>query len=79
MTAGFQVWDSDGSLQIDVATRMFRGISLLSIGTGPGSATVSTGGGTLLAYVKGIPNTSLPERTISISGNTVSWSSGRGN
>ena len=73
MTAGFQVFNSDGSLQFDTSTRTFRPVMSFSTGTSNGSKTIAnlTDAGTPEVFMLGKLNGGEP--AITISGNTVSW------
>lgn len=79
MSAGIKTWAANGAQELDIATRLLRGLTIVQMGNGSGSVQVSSGGGQIIAYVKGIPGTFSEERSISVSGSTVSWSAGRGN
>lgn len=73
MTAGLQIFNADGSLQMDIGSRTLRLITALDVSTATGSTTqpnLSTG----VALVGVIPVDYMKKTpTITRSGNTVSW------
>lgn len=79
MPQGLETYNADGSAQISFGDRVFRSLQAIGI-TGAGSITVDSQGGTLRGFVPGTmaPGAKTEERVVTVSGNTVSWTAGRG-
>lgn len=78
MGVGIEVYNPDGSLQFDIGSRLFRTLNVTNTSTA-GSITISgaTAQGTVVAAV--VPVTEADgggPPVVTVSGNTVSWTSG---
>jgi hypothetical protein len=71
MPAGLRVWNADGSLQFDSASRLFRVLTLVDTGGSNGSTSVSPQG-TVIPVVQP-SNVNNVQPVVSVSGGTVSW------
>lgn len=74
MTAGFRVYNADGSIAFDTGNRVFRLLTVADANAVNGSVSVDSNGGEIVAVA--IPNTFADKETpsVSVSGGTVSWS-----
>lgn len=80
MASGLQVFNADGSVQLDTTTYTMLTLATFDTGASAGSTTFnnpSSGTVTVAQVDLGDP-TSTPH-TLSVSGNTVSWSGGNAN
>lgn len=76
MPAGLQVFNADGSLQIDIDSRLLRTLTHVSTGTTDGSATViGAAQGSVVGIAVDSPESGVTP-TVTNSGTTVSWSFG---
>lgn len=75
----FAVYNADGSLQFDTSDRLGRPVVMFVTTAGNGSRTFAgiSAAGTLIPMMVGAVNSSQP--TVTISGDTVSWSFDPGN
>ncbi len=75
MTSGVKVWNEDGSLQFDSSSRLFLTLDEFDTGTAGGSRTFSNPGLGIVTTSQndgGTEGVSTPP-TVTVSGNTVSW------
>lgn len=74
MTAGFRVYNSDGTVAFDTGNRVFRLLTVADANAINGSVSVDSNGGEIIAV--SVPNTYADRESpnISVSGGTVSWS-----
>lgn len=74
MPQGIQVFNTDGSLQFDTSSRVYRVLTVALAGGVSGSLT-NTGLSTGTAIINVLPGVSgaIPP-TVTVTGNTVSWS-----
>lgn len=76
MGHGIQVFNPDGSLQFDVANRLYRRLTFVNTGTNDGAIAVSAATqGTVVAAEVTEASAGVTPRVTS-SGTTVSWSFG---
>lgn len=77
MAHGLQVFNADGTLQFDTTNRLMRTLTSVVTGTSNGSATFSGADqGTATAIVRSPAAGMSVAPSVSVSGNTVSWSYG---
>lgn len=75
MAAGFELYNANGTLQFSTNNRMMRVLTVADTGTGNGSVTnASLSEGTALVGASSAEGKKAP--TITVTGNTVSWSFG---
>lgn len=77
-TAGIWLYNEDGSLQFDIGSRLFRSLTISDV-TAAGSVTIPGASiqGTLSAAVVAIDEADDAGPPVAtVSGNTVSWTSG---
>lgn len=82
MPAGLEVWDAQSRLMVSITDRFTRFIGQIPLANNHGAGSIQvpefsrgTGFVNILA-VGGLPITALPATSASISGNTLSWTSG---
>lgn len=77
MAVGFQVFNANGSLQFDTTNRLYRVIDQSTISGAAGSKTISglSSQGTVVPVFTSDDEDDQP-RSVSVSGNTVSWTAG---
>lgn len=77
MGSGIQVFNADGSLQFDSNNHLMLTLAAFDTGIGSGSLnfTLPGAGSIITAQIDPAGPTATPH-TVSVSGNTVSWSGG---
>lgn len=79
MPAGIQVFNADGTVQLDMSTRLFRTLAVTATTSSSGSTVVpglSTAGTPVAIIATGADAGGGDTKEVTFSGDTVSWTSG---
>ncbi len=76
MAIGIKTFLQNGSLQLDLTNRTFRMLTTQLVGSGGSFTSAELAGGTPIVGVIGSDDNGRKPPTVTVSGNTVSWSHG---